>query len=67
MIALRPMADMEFLQIMAAKIFENIGEIETYNDMLLFMPRQITEKHGGKIRVEPRENGNSFIFQSAIG
>ena len=29
----------------------------------LFITQQIIEKHGGKIWVEPRENGNSFIFQ----
>lgn len=33
----------------------------------LFITKQIIEKHGGKIRVEPRENGNSFIFQLATG
>jgi two-component system, NtrC family, sensor kinase len=32
----------------------------------LFVAKQIVEKHGGKIWVEPRENGNSFIFQLAI-
>jgi len=32
----------------------------------LFITQQIIEKHGGKIRVEPRENGNSFIFQLPI-
>lgn len=29
----------------------------------LFITKEIVEQHGGKIRVEPRENGNSFIFQ----
>jgi len=33
----------------------------------LFVTKQIIEKHGGKIWVEPRENGNSFIFQLATG
>ena len=28
----------------------------------LFVTRQIVEKHGGQIRCEPREHGNSFIF-----
>jgi len=32
----------------------------------LFITQQIIEKHGGKIWVEPRENGNSFIFQLPI-
>jgi two-component system, NtrC family, sensor kinase len=32
----------------------------------LFITKQIIEKHGGKIWVEPRENGNSFIFQLPI-
>ena len=29
----------------------------------LFITREIIEKHGGRIWVEPRENGNSFIFE----
>jgi signal transduction histidine kinase len=29
----------------------------------LFITKDIIEKHGGSIRVEPRENGNSFVFQ----
>jgi signal transduction histidine kinase len=28
----------------------------------LFITHSIIESHGGKIRVEPRQNGNSFIF-----
>jgi signal transduction histidine kinase len=32
----------------------------------LFITKQIIEKHGGKIWVEPRKNGNSFIFELAI-
>jgi len=32
----------------------------------LFITKQIIEKHGGRIWVEPRENGNSFIFQLPI-
>jgi len=28
----------------------------------LYITKQIVEKHGGKIRVEPRAKGNSFIF-----
>ncbi|MDD5134463.1 MAG: cache domain-containing protein [Phycisphaerae bacterium] len=28
----------------------------------LFITKQIIEKHGGQIRVEPKEKGNSFIF-----
>jgi signal transduction histidine kinase len=28
----------------------------------LYITKQIIESHGGSIRVEPRENGNSFIF-----
>jgi two-component system NtrC family sensor kinase len=83
--------------VLSSKIFENIGEIEVYNDsepirqedkdklfkrfsrldthvnrnvkgtgLGLFITKQIIEKHGGKIWVEPRKNGNSFIFQLAI-
>lgn len=29
----------------------------------LYITKQIIEQHGGSIRVEPREHGNSFIFQ----
>jgi two-component system NtrC family sensor kinase len=29
----------------------------------LYITRQIVTQHGGDIRVEPREHGNSFIFQ----
>lgn len=29
----------------------------------LYITRQIIERHGGQIRVEPREHGNSFIFE----
>jgi two-component system NtrC family sensor kinase len=32
----------------------------------LFITKQIIEKHGGKIWVKPKENGNSFIFQLPI-
>ncbi len=83
--------------VLSSKIFENIGEIEVYNDsepirqedkeklfkrfsrldtpvnrnvkgtgLGLFITKQIIEKHGGKIWVEPRKNGNSFIFELAI-
>lgn len=33
----------------------------------LFITKDIIEKHGGSIRVEPRENGNSFVFQIKKG
>ncbi len=29
----------------------------------LYITKQIIERHGGTIRVEPREHGNSFVFQ----
>lgn len=29
----------------------------------LYITKQIVERHGGTIRVEPREHGNSFIFE----
>ena len=28
----------------------------------LYITKQIVEAHGGSIRVEPRDKGNSFIF-----
>lgn len=31
----------------------------------LFITKDIIEKHGGAIRVEPRESGNSFVFEIA--
>lgn len=33
----------------------------------LFITRQIIEKHGGQIRVEPKANGNSFIVEISKG
>jgi len=33
----------------------------------LYITSQIIEKHGGSIRVEPREKGNSFIFEIKRG
>lgn len=32
----------------------------------LFITKEIIEKHGGKIWVEPREKGNAFIFEIAL-
>jgi signal transduction histidine kinase len=29
----------------------------------LYITKQIIERHGGRITVEPREHGNSFVFQ----
>lgn len=29
----------------------------------LYITKQIVERHGGDIRVEPRDHGNSFVFQ----
>jgi len=33
----------------------------------LYITKQIVEKHGGTIAVEPREHGNSFVFQIETG
>ena len=33
----------------------------------LFITKDIIEKHGGAIRVEPRENGNAFVFEIKKG
>ena len=29
----------------------------------LYITKQIIERHGGSIRVEPRDQGNSFVFE----
>ena len=29
----------------------------------LFITKEVVKQHGGSVRVEPRENGNSFIFE----
>ncbi len=56
------------------KLFKRFSRLD--NDMSrnvkgtglgLFVTKQIIEKHSGKIWIEPRENGNSFIFQLTIG
>ncbi len=33
----------------------------------LFITKEVVEKHGGAIRVEPREKGNAFIFEIPQG
>ena len=33
----------------------------------LFITRQVIEKHGGQIRVEPKEKGNSFVVEMGRG
>jgi two-component system, NtrC family, sensor kinase len=56
------------------KLFKRFSRLDTRassnvkgTGLGLFITKQIIEKHGGKIWVEPRENGNSFIFQLATG
>ena len=49
------------------KKFSRLGTLKEKkvrgNGLGLFVTREIITKHGGDIWVEPRENGNSFIFQ----
>ena len=52
------------------KLFKKFSRLETLkekkvrgNGLGLFVTREIITKHGGDIWVEPKENGNSFVFQ----
>jgi signal transduction histidine kinase len=53
-----------------ARLFKRFSRLEAKADkkskgtgLGLFITREIILKHGGDIWVEPKENGNSFIFQ----
>jgi two-component system NtrC family sensor kinase len=49
------------------KKFSRLGTLKEKkvrgNGLGLFVTREIITKHGGDIWVEPKENGNSFVFQ----
>ncbi len=53
-----------------AKLFKKFSRLQNPGEKTvkgtglgLFVTKEIIVKHGGNIRVEPRENGNSFIFE----
>src|SRR3989339_863505 len=53
-----------------AKLFQSFSRLDNSATRILkgtglglFITKQIVEKHDGKIWVEPKEKGNSFIFQ----
>ena len=53
-----------------AKLFQKFSRLDSAETkrvkgtgLGLYITKQIVEQHGGTIRVEPREQGNSFIFQ----
>ena len=56
------------------KLFQRFSRLETAETkkvkgtgLGLYITKQIVEQHGGNIRVEPREKGNSFILQIEKG
>jgi len=53
-----------------AKLFKKFSRLQNPGEKTvkgtglgLFVTREIIAKHGGNIWIEPRENGNSFIFE----
>jgi two-component system NtrC family sensor kinase len=60
-----PMSDQQ-----RAKLFQKFSRLDNAETkkvkgtgLGLYITKQIIERHGGTIRVEPREHGNSFIFR----
>jgi len=65
----RPIRDNE-----KPKLFKKFSRLDTDEKkkvkgtgLGLFITKEIIEKHGGNIRVAPKENGNCFIFQIEKG